>query len=64
MNVGKLKSVIDNYGLAMIRLSNIDNNNMAIVNDTDEKHPIRVNIPKYWQIDEALKNELKTANLD
>ena len=63
MNIGKLKSVIDNYGLAMIRLSHIDNENMAIVVDDKNIH-IRVNIPKYWQIDEALKNELKTANLE
>ena len=60
-SIGKLKAIIDKNGLAMIRLAHIDNGNMAIVDDNNERHPIRVNIPKFWKMDEALEAELKAA---
>lgn len=48
----------------MIRLAHIDNKNMVIVDDNNKKHHIRVHIPTFWQMDEALQNELKTAQLE
>jgi hypothetical protein len=62
-SIGKLRYLIDDYGIAMIRLSQIDNSNLAIVDANGKQHKIEVSIPKYWQTDEALQNELKTSNL-
>jgi hypothetical protein len=59
--VGKIRRIIDKAGLALMRLSQIDNENMILIDNNCREIKIRVVIPKFWQMDEALLNELKTS---
>lgn len=59
--IGKVKIVHDKFGIGLVRLANIDNENTVIVDDDGHQHKIKLRIPEYWQMNEALENELKTA---
>ncbi len=59
--VGKLRKCIDKNGLALMRLSQIDNENMKLVDKMNKEVKVKVEIPKFWQLDEALLNELKSS---
>lgn len=50
-------------GIGLIRLSNIDNDHMVVLDENDNKHKCQVSVPKYWLIDESLQQELSTAKL-
>ena len=54
---------VDDCGIGLIRLSSIDNENMIIKDNQDQPWRVKVNIPKYWKIDEATNNELSSARL-
>jgi hypothetical protein len=62
-SVGKLRKIIGKHGLALIRLSQIDNKNMAVTDKLHRPIKVKVELPKFWQLDEALLNELKQAKL-
>jgi transferase CAF17, mitochondrial len=60
-SIGKVKRVKGEFGIGLVRMANIDNENIVIVDDNKEQHRIKLRIPEYWQMNEALENELKSA---
>ena len=59
LTVGKLINILDTDGIAMLRLANLEKNNMVLMDDNNNCVPIRVSVPKYWPIDDPLLAELK-----
>ncbi len=60
-SVGKLRNIIEDEGIGLIRLSNIDNSHMVVLDENETKHKCQVNVPKYWLIDDALQKELNAS---
>lgn len=58
-NVGKLKNMIQDCGLAMLRLANVDKNGIVILDSQKNEHSIQISIPKYWPLDESILKDLK-----
>lgn len=58
-NVGKLKNMIHDYGLAMLRLANVDKNGIVLLDSQNNEHSIQISIPKYWPLDESILKDLK-----
>ncbi|CAF1051511.1 unnamed protein product [Brachionus calyciflorus] len=57
--VGKLKNLIDEFGIGMLRLANVDKNGIVLVDNDKNEHEIDVVIPKYWPLDDPLLKDLK-----
>jgi folate-binding protein YgfZ len=60
--VGKLRNLIDKYGIAMLRIAEIDNNNLALLDSSNKRHLIKFKIPHYWNRDENLIKSLNYLN--
>ena len=58
-NVGKLKGLIEDTGIAMLRVELLDKDNLVLVDKTNSSHPIQLKLPKYWNSDENLLKTIK-----
>lgn len=61
--IGKLRNIIGKHGIAMLRLNELDKNNLALVDVSNANHLVDFHIPDYWYNDENLINSLKEKNL-
>ncbi len=57
--MGKLINVLDQDGIAMLRLANLDKKNMVLVGNNKQNVQISVDIPSYWPVNEDALVELK-----
>ena len=60
--VGKLRNIIDADGIGLVKIEDIDNKNMVLLDNNKKEHKITFSIPKYWTIDGILKEQLKCFN--
>lgn len=51
-SAGKLKGQQGKYGIAMLRLSELDADNLVICDDQKNEHSVKFYIPDYWKNDE------------
>lgn len=58
-SVGKLKNLIEDCGIAMLRLAQVDSNGIVLLDNQKNEHPIQIVIPKYWPVDESILKDLK-----
>jgi hypothetical protein len=58
-SVGKLINLIDQDGIAMLRLANLDKKYMVLVDNNKKNVQISVDVPKYWPVNEDSLVELK-----
>lgn len=58
-NVGKLINMIEDNGIAMLRLANVDKDGIVILDSENNEHPVRVIIPNYWPLDDPILKDLK-----
>lgn len=61
--VGKLRNIIGKYGIAMLRITELDHNNLVLVDNSNGNHLIDFNVPDYWSNDTNLTQQLKEQNL-
>lgn len=57
-SAGKIKNISGRYGIAMMRLNELEVNTMAVVDTNNLEHKIDFNIPEYWSLDEKLIQSL------
>ncbi len=58
-NAGKLKGYSGKNGIAMLRLSELLEGSLVILDDENKQHHIKYKIPKYWDQDSKLIESLK-----
>jgi len=58
-SAGKLKNSSGNYGIAMLRLNELDKDNLVVLDSNKNEHSISFNIPSYWKNDEKLSEIIK-----
>lgn len=58
-SAGKLKNLAGAFGIAMLRLSELDKESLVLVDAEKNQHPISFNIPEYWKKDEKLAEQMK-----
>lgn len=58
-SAGKLKNLSGSYGIAMLRLSELDKDNLVLVDTEQKEHSISFNIPDYWKNDKKLAEQIK-----
>ena len=61
-SVGKLKNISGNYGIAMLRLNELEKDQLVLIDSENNKHDIFFNVPEYWFSDEKLIEGLKKKN--
>ena len=60
---GKLINILGRYGIGMLRLANLEHDELALVDSLNENHLISFHIPDYWNADENLIKLMKEKNL-
>jgi hypothetical protein len=60
--IGNLKGLIHSDGIGFINIEKVDNKNVALVDDEKKEHSIKVNVPKFWKLDEKITHQLKYFN--
>ena len=58
-----MRNIIGKYGIAMLRITELDHNNLVLVDNSNGNHLIDFNIPDYWSNDTNLTQQLKEQNL-
>lgn len=61
--IGKLRNLIGIHGIAMLRINELDKNNLVLVDNFNANHLIDFSIPSYWNNDENLIKNLKENNI-
>jgi hypothetical protein len=56
--VGKLVNLIDYRGIMMARLENLESENMALMDNNNNAHEVKIEIPDYWVVDDLIKKQL------
>lgn len=56
--VGKLVNLIDEYGIVMARLENVDSENMVLMDNDNKPHQVKIEVPDYWVVDDLIKKQL------
>lgn len=57
-SAGKLKGSSGKFGIAMLRISELVENGLVILDDENKPHPIKYKIPQYWNQDVKLMQSL------
>ncbi len=60
---GKLINILGLYGIGMLRLADLEQDALALVDDLNENHLVSFHIPDYWNADENLIKLMKEKNL-
>lgn len=56
---GKLRGASGRFGIAMLRLSELDEDGLVILDEDGRQYPIKYNVPEYWSRDSKLIESLK-----
>lgn len=60
---GKLINILDTHGIGMLRLAELEKDQLALVDSLNENHLIDFHVPDYWRADENLIRLMKEKNL-
>jgi hypothetical protein len=60
---GKLINIIEQTGIAMMRLANVSKEDLVILDNNQKEHKLITHVPPYWIVNDVLKTQLENTQL-